>query len=93
MYEINSVKPAELGRGAGTAAAGKLHALNPSPEPLTPFLVRDRSGSYYTFLEDLREFIASRLDRVNPYRESKEYCHEQEKASRLYERLHASLPE
>ncbi|MCL6613089.1 MAG: hypothetical protein K6U03_00480 [Firmicutes bacterium] len=63
------------------------------PAGETSFLVRDNSGSYRTFIDDLREFIASRLDRVNPYRESKEYCQQQEKASQLYERLREMLPE
>jgi len=41
----------------------------------------------------LREFISLRLDRVDPYKESKEYCLQQEKASRLYEKLREMLPE
>ena len=56
-----------------------------------PFLARDRSD-FDHFLDDLREFISLRLDRVNPYRESKEYCRQQEKASRLHERLLRMLP-
>ena len=51
-----------------------------------------RSG-YASFPDDLREFISLRLDRVNPYRESEEYCRQQEKASRLYEMLRETLPE
>ncbi|MGE5549164.1 MAG: hypothetical protein ACM3ZC_01360 [Bacteroidota bacterium] len=58
-----------------------------------PFLARDNSGSYRTFLEDLRQFISLRLDRVDPYRESAAYRRQQEEASRLYERLRESLPE
>ena len=45
------------------------------------------------FLDDLREFISSRLDRVDPYRESKEYCLQQEKAAILHEKLLGLLPE
>ncbi len=56
--------------------------------------VRDHPRSdYTTFLDDLREIICLRLDQVNPYRESKEYCLQQEKASRLYEKLRELLPE
>ena len=51
-------------------------------EPRSPFLVRDRPGSGHTFIEDLREFICLRLDRVDPYRESEEYCLQQDKAAR-----------
>ena len=61
--------------------------------PCSPFLVRDRPDSYHTFLDDLREFISLRLDRVDPYRESEEYCLQQEKASRLHDKLLAMLSE
>lgn len=47
----------------------------------------------YDFGDNLQEFICRRLDRVNPYEESKEYCLEQEKASRLHARLLEMLPE
>jgi len=47
----------------------------------------------YDFGVDLQEFICRRLDRVNPYKESKEYCLEQEKAARLHDRLMEMLPE
>ena len=67
--------------------------LTLSPAPLTPFLVRDRPGFDHTFIEDLREFICLRLDRVDPYRESEEYCLQQEKAARLYEKLREMLSE
>ena len=45
------------------------------------------------FIEDLREFICLRLDRVNPYKRSKEYRLQQEKASRLHGGLMVMLPE
>lgn len=71
-----------------------LYALPQPPVPLPPFLVRDRPRSDYAdFLDDLREFISTRLDRVDPYRESEEYCRQQEKASRLHEQLLGLLPE
>ena len=71
-----------------------LYALSQPPAPLSPFLVRDRPRSDYAdFLDDLREFISSRLDRVDPYRESEEYCRQQERASRLHDRLLELLPE
>ena len=56
------------------------------------FAVRDAPRPGDDFLDDLREFISLRLDRVDPYRESEEYCRQQEKASRLYERLRETLP-
>ena len=62
-------------------------------QPASPFLARDRPDSYRTFLDDLREFICLRLDRVDPSRESKEHGRQQEKASQLYERLRGMLPE
>ena len=55
--------------------------------------VRDRPRLDYTFIEDLREFICLRLDRVDPRQESKEYRQQQEKASILYEKLKEMLPE
>ena len=45
-----------------------------------------------SFRDDLREFISLRLDRVNPYRASEDYRRQQEKASRLHERLLEMLP-
>lgn len=58
-----------------------------------PFLVRDRSKFDRSFIEDLREFISHRLDRIDPYEESKDYCLQQEIASRLHDQLMAMLPE
>ena len=55
--------------------------------------VRDNPRPDYGFLDDLREFISLRLDKVDPYKESKEYCLQQEKASLLYEKLKETLPE
>ena len=55
--------------------------------------VRDNPRPDYSFSEDLREFISLRLDKVDPYKESKEYCLQQEKASLLYEKLREMLPE
>jgi len=55
--------------------------------------VRDNPHPDYTFIDDLRGFISLRLDRVDPYKESKEYCRQQEKASLLYEKLREMLPE
>lgn len=70
-----------------------LYALT-SPAASTPsFLVHDRPRPDRTFTEDLREFISHRLDRVDPFKESKEYCRQQEEASRLYEKLKEMLPE
>ena len=54
---------------------------------------RDNPRLDYGFIDDLREFISLRLDKVNPYKESKEYCLQQEKASLLYEKLREMLPE
>ena len=54
---------------------------------------RDNPRLDYGFIDDLREFISLRLDKVNPYKESKEYCLQQEKASRLYEKLKEMLSE
>ena len=71
-----------------------LYALSQPPVPLSPFIVRDRPRSDYAdFLDDLREFLSSRLDRVDPYRESEEYCRQQEIAARLHEKLLGLLPE
>ena len=67
-----------------------LYALNPSHPP---FIARDRPRLDDAFIEDLREFICLRLDRVDPYKESKEYCLQQEKAARLHEKLLEMLPE
>ena len=62
--------------------------------PCFPFIVYDRPRSDHAdFLDDLREFISSRLDRVDPYRESEEYCRQQEKAARLHEQLLGLLSE
>jgi len=61
--------------------------------PRFPFLARDRSGSYHTFSDHLREFIASRLDGIDPYAEFAEYRRRQELASRLHDRLLDLLPE
>ena len=58
-----------------------------------PSIVHDGPHIDYGFIEDLREFIAFRLDRVDPFRESKEYCLQQEKASCLHEKLQEMLPE
>ena len=55
--------------------------------------VRDRPGIDYTFIEDLREFICLRLDRLDPCKESKEFRQQREKASLLYEKLKEMLPE
>ena len=70
-----------------------LYALTPPPASTLPFLVHDRPRPDYTFTEDLREFISLRLDRVDPFKESKEYRRQQEKASLLYEKLKEMLPE
>ena len=55
--------------------------------------VRDNPRSDYGFLDDLREFISLRLDRIDPYKESKEYGVQQERASRLYDKLLEMLPQ
>ena len=68
-----------------------LYALPRTPSP--SFTVRDAPRAGDGFPDDLREFIALRLDRVDPYRESVEYRCQQEKASRLYARLLEMLPE
>ena len=54
--------------------------------------VRDNPRPDYSFSEDLREFISLRLDKVDPYKESRDYCLQQERASRLHERLLEMLP-
>ena len=58
-----------------------------------PFVMRDAPRIDDDFIEDLREFICLRLDRVEPYKRSMEYRLQQEKASRLYDGLMAMLPE
>ncbi|MCL6613384.1 MAG: hypothetical protein K6U03_01990 [Firmicutes bacterium] len=47
---------------------------------------------YEAFVDDLREFIASRLERIDPFRESAEYARRHELAQGLYEELCALLP-
>ncbi|NLG85485.1 MAG: hypothetical protein GX493_12975 [Firmicutes bacterium] len=66
-------------------------ALLSASAPL--FTARDAPASDNDFVEDLREFIARRLDRVDPYRASAEYRRQGERASRLYESLKEMLPE
>ena len=63
------------------------------PASPVPFTVRDGPPFDNRFIEDLREFICLRLDKVNPYKESKEYCLQQEKATRLFDELKKLLPE
>jgi len=62
------------------------------PSPFTPFIARDAPRPDYSFIDDLREFISLRLDKVDPYKESRDYCLQQERASRLHERLLEMLP-
>ncbi len=57
---------------------------------LSPFVMHDAPRSDDDFIGDLREFICLRLDRVDPYKRAKEYRLQQEKASRLYDRLMAT---
>lgn len=64
-----------------------------SSAPDLALIVHDRPRPDYTFTEDLREFISLRLDRASPFKESKEYCRQQEKTSFLYEKLKELLPE
>ncbi len=85
--------PTGVVRDARTGRAGGLYAASPSSDPSPSFLARDCFGRDDKFAEDLREFICHRLDRVDPYKESKEYCRQQETASRLYEKLKEMLPE
>ncbi len=92
MMNVESI-PAGAIREACTGRAGSLYAASPSSDPSPSFLARDRSSRDDKFAEDLREFIYHRLDRVDPYKESKEYCRQQETASRLYEKLKEILPE
>ena len=47
---------------------------------------------YEAFVDNLREFIASRLDRIDPFKESAEYARRHELAQRLHEELSALLP-
>lgn len=47
---------------------------------------------YEAFVDDLREFIASRLERIDPFQESSEYKRWHELAQGLYEELSALLP-
>ena len=70
-----------------------LYAVNSSPARRPPFIVRDRLHFDPTFIEDLREFICLRLDRLDPRKESKEFRQQREKASLLYEKLKEMLPE
>ncbi|NLG83573.1 MAG: hypothetical protein GX493_02955 [Firmicutes bacterium] len=56
-------------------------------------MVRDRPDPEGDFIKDLREFISRRIEGVDPFRESEEYRREQERASRLYEKLHEMLTE
>ena len=60
---------------------------------ILPFIARDNPRPDYGFTDDLREFISLRLDKVDPYKESKDYCLRQERASFLYEKLKEMLPE
>lgn len=59
----------------------------------SPFVVHDAPRLDDDFIEDLPEFICLRLDRVEPYKRSKEYRLQQEKASRLHDGLMTMLPE
>ena len=47
---------------------------------------------YEAFTDDLREFIASRLEKINPFQESAEYARRHELAQGFYEELCALLP-
>lgn len=58
-----------------------------------PFVVDDNPGIDYAFIEDLREYICLRLDRIDPCKESKEFRQQREKAALLYEKLKEMLPE
>ena len=70
-----------------------LYALPRSPSFPSPFIVRDGPPADDGLREDLREFICLRLDKVNPYAESEEYCRQQERAGRLFDGINALLPE
>jgi len=70
-----------------------LYQLPVSSAPHLSLIASDAPRPDYGFIDDLREFISLRLDKVNPYKESKEYCLQQEKASRLYEKLKEMLSE
>ncbi len=85
--------PTGVVRDARTGGAGSLYAASPSSDPTPSFFARDCSSLDDKFAEDLREFICHRLDRVDPFKESKEYRLQQEKASHLYEKLREMLPE
>ena len=65
----------------------------PAPRPRLSSAVHDNPRPGYGFIEDLREFISLRLDKVDPYRESEEYCVRQEKAALLHDKLLEMLPE
>ena len=86
------------GSPAGSAKDKKeetvmLYELARSAAPRLPVAVREDPRLDYGFIADLREFISRRLEKVDPFQESREYRREQEKASRLYERLREMLPE
>ena len=70
-----------------------LYSLALSATSRFPSTVHDGPRIDYGFIEDLREFIALRLDKVDPYKESKEYRLQQEKVSRLHDKLQEMLPE
>ena len=70
-----------------------LYSLALSTASRFPSAVHDGPRIDYGFVEDLREFIALRLDKVDPYKESKEYRLQQEKVSRLHDKLQEMLPE
>ncbi|MCL6614078.1 MAG: hypothetical protein K6U03_05635 [Firmicutes bacterium] len=70
-----------------------LYALDHSPAARRPFVACDHLDPDRAFIADLREFISRRLEKVDPFQESREYRREQEKASRLYEQLREMLPE
>ena len=76
----------------GSPATSNYRLVRP-PSPFTPFIARDNPRPDYGFTDDLREFISLRLDKVDPYKESKDYCLRQERASFLYEKLKEMLPE
>lgn len=49
-------------------------------------------GAYATFADDLRWFIASRLDRIDLFKESAEYARQNDLAQGLHDTLSALLP-
>lgn len=65
--------------------------------PRAPFrsslAVREDPGPLYGLREDLRDFIGRRLYKFNPYKESAEYCQQQEQVSQLHEKLEGMLSE